>query len=354
MQDWAFALLVSGQYHDGLPPLSFQHQASHSVTGLGPTLLVLSKDIKLAHSVFALPFALLASAMVLHKGEAIASATLPARAPLQIALVLGIIVLCMVLARTFAMVVNRLADRTIDAGHVRTKNRAFAAGSLAPRAGMITIALCGVLFVLAASLFGVLERNWLPAILAIPVLAMLALYSFTKRFTALCHLVLGVCLAASPLCAAVALGPGALHVGSEMHIPSLWFISGFVLCWVAGFDIIYALQDQHYDSAKGLHSIPAALGTRGSVWASRTLHLLALASLVGAIVLEPRFGWLMWTAMAIVAALLCWEHTILTQLARKSAIDPASPPPALNLAFFTLNGIVSCVIGVLGIADLFV
>jgi 4-hydroxybenzoate polyprenyltransferase len=183
------------------------------------------------------------------------------------------------------------------------------------------------------------------------VLGLLALYSFTKRFTALCHLVLGVCLAASPLCAAVALSPEALRVGGAQHQPALWLISGFVLCWVAGFDIIYALQDQSYDSAKGLHSIPAALGTQRSVWVSRLLHASALGLLASAVVIEPRFGVLMWAAFAVVVGLLIWEHTILTKLARQSAIDPASPPPALNMAFFTLNGVVSCVLGACGIAD---
>jgi 4-hydroxybenzoate polyprenyltransferase len=329
------------------PSISTSSASSPVVQSAPGALVAISKDIKLAHSVFALPFALLASVMVMHAAQKSAGA----RSAGQIALLLVLIVVCMVAARTFAMVVNRVADREIDAGHVRTKGRAFAAGRVSARTGLVTIAACAVVFICCAALFGVFESNWLPCILAVPVLGLLALYSFTKRFTALCHLVLGVCLAASPLCAAVALAPEALRVGGAQHQPAQRLIRGIVLCWVAGFDIIYALQDQSYDSAKGLHSIPAALGTQRSVWVSRLLHASALGLLASAVVIEPRFGVLMLAAFAVVVGLLIWEHTILTKLARQSAIDPASPPPALNMAFFTLNGVVSCVLGACGIAD---
>jgi 4-hydroxybenzoate polyprenyltransferase len=290
-------------------------------------LPAIARDIKLSHSVFALPFSLLASVMVLH-----ARAQASPIPPLRLTLLLGLIVLCMVAARTFAMVVNRVADRTIDAGHVRTKGRAFAAGRVSAQSGTIALIACAALFVACAALFGLLEANWLPAILAAPVLGLLA-------------------LASSPLCAAVALHPAALSPSSATYQPALWLLSAFVLCWVAGFDIIYALQDQHYDRSKGLHSIPAALGTQGSVWISRLLHLAALGVLVGVLLLEPRFGWVFGVGLGLVAGLLAWEHAILTKLVRTNAIDPASPPPALNMAFFTLNGIVSCVLGTLGILD---
>jgi 4-hydroxybenzoate polyprenyltransferase len=312
-------------------------------------LHAIARDIKLSHSIFALPFALLASVMVLHARAQ--AAPIPGS---RLALLLVLIVLCMVAARSFAMVVNRVADRAIDAGHVRTRQRAFAAGRVTATTGTSALVACALLFVGAASLFGVVESNWLPALLALPVLGLLALYSFTKRFTALCHLVLGVCLASSPLCAALALAPSSLHVASNAHQPALWLLSCFVLCWVAGFDIIYALQDQHYDRSKGLHSIPAALGTTGSVWVSRLLHAASLALLAFALVVEPRFAWPFGAGVGIVGALLLWEHIILTRLVRTNAINPASPPPALNMAFFTLNGIVSCVVGALGIVDILV
>jgi 4-hydroxybenzoate polyprenyltransferase len=329
-----------------VPPATAPNSSAPAPVAGAAALAAIARDIKLSHSVFALPFALLASVLVLHaRGQ---DGPIP---PLRLALLLAIIVLCMVSARTFAMVVNRVADRKIDAGHVRTKARAFAAGRVGLRAGVATMAACAALFVGCAALLGVVEGNWLPTLLALPVLGLLALYSFTKRFTAFCHLVLGVCLACSPLCAAVALHPQSLHPGSPSHQPALWLLSCFVLCWVAGFDIIYALQDQHYDRSKGLHSIPAALGTTRSVWASRVLHALALGALAGVLVLEPRFGWCFGVGLGLVAGLLLWEHAILTKLVRTNAIDPASPPPALNMAFFTLNGVVSCVVGVLGIAD---
>lgn len=284
-------------------------------------------DIKLAHSVFALPFALLAVFLTIPDSDT----------PADLALKLALVVACMVTARTWAMTINRLADRKIDAANPRTARRALPAGRLTPRQSLAVALACAALFTLAAAGFGLLFSNWWPSILAIPVLAWIAFYSFTKRFTALCHLFLGGALAASPLCAAAAINPDALA-----HTPALWWLAGMVLCWVAGFDVIYALQDLDFDRQAGLSSIPALLGPRGAAWASRGLHLVAAACLIAAWRADPRLGLLFAMAVGATLALLVTEHVVLV---RKGLAG-------LDLAFFTLNGIVSCLLGAAGIVDL--
>lgn len=286
-------------------------------------------DIKIAHSVFALPFALLA--VFLTRTEADTAWRLAAK--------LALVVACMVCARTWAMVVNRLADRGIDAANPRTARRALPGGRLTPRQGVGAALVAAIAFVVCAGAFGPVFGNWWPAVLAAPVLGWIALYSFTKRFTALCHLFLGGALAASPICAAVAINPGALS-----ETPALWLLAAMVLCWVAGFDIIYALQGLDFDRSAGLSSIPAALGARGAAWTSRALHVGAGAFLIGAWRADPRLGLVFGAAAGATIALLITEHVVLV---RKGLAG-------LDLAFFTLNGIVSCLLGAAGIADLLV
>ncbi len=288
---------------------------------------LVAADIKIAHSVFALPFAVLAAFLARPETDTHA----------RFAGKLLLIVLCMVFARTFAMLVNRLADRRIDAANPRTAGRALAAGRLTPRDGLLATATTAAAFVAATTLFGFLFANWWPALLAAPVLLWIGFYSFTKRFTALCHLFLGGALAASPLCAAIAVDPASLA-----STPALWWIAGMVLCWVAGFDVIYALQDLDYDRRVGLSSIPAALGPRGAGWVSRTLHVLAVACLVLAWKSDPRLGVVFALGIALTATLLIAEHMVLV---RKGLAG-------LDMAFFTLNGIVSCLLGAAGVVDL--
>ena len=307
---------------------------------------LLAKDIKLAHSVFALPFAVL--------GVFLAMPT-PDTANNTRVLVgkLALVVLCMVLARTWAMVVNRLADRAIDASNPRTARRAFASGALAPRQGFLALAFCAAGFVGATSLFWFWYHNPWPLALSVPVLAWIGLYSFTKRFTALCHLVLGTALAASPLAAAIAIDPASLA-----RTPALWFLAGFVLCWVAGFDIIYALQDMLIDRAAGLRSIPAALGVPRSVLVSKVLHATALALVILAWKYEPRLQHIFLAAMLLTGCLLAWEHAIVHRMTRAHVTQALhvgtedNPLPSLTMAFFTLNGVVSIVFGAAGVIDL--
>jgi 4-hydroxybenzoate polyprenyltransferase len=297
---------------------------AHPAPSVFARLCLALADIKLAHSVFALPFAVLAAVLVAPDRR---------RLPAQLALV----VLCMVAARTWAMLVNRLADRSFDAANPRTARRAFARGDLSARDGLLLLAAAAAAFVAGASLFGVLFANWLPALLAAPVLAWIALYSFTKRFTWLCHLFLGGALAASPLAAAVALDPASLA-----HTPALFFLAGMVLLWVAGFDVIYALQDLDFDRRAQLSSIPARFGWRGAAWISRALHVAALACLVAAWQAEPRLSTFFPFAIAAVAVCLLAEHAV---LARRGAAG-------IPMAFFTINGLVSLLLGAAGVADL--
>ncbi len=305
----------------------------------------MAADIKLAHSVFALPFAILATCLAL-----------PAKIEYPtLALQFTLIILCMFFARSWAMLVNRLLDKDFDALNPRTSRRAFAAGRVSLGAGWTAAAICAGCFVFSCGLFGVLLGNYWPLILSIPVLTLIATYSLTKRFTWLCHIVLGISLAIAPLAAALAVNPGVTGlptitvVGKSITIgiigghsnPSLFLISGMVLAWVAGFDIIYALADIDFDREKKLHSIPAALGWSGAVWVSRLLHFAAFILLALAWKFEPRFGWLFGIGVVVVGALLVLEHVVLVRRGKAG----------LDMAFFTINGIVSCLLGALGSLD---
>ncbi len=297
------------------------------------SLRLAALDIKLAHSVFALPFAVL-------------GAFLARRAPSEggpasrvFALQLALVVLCMVLARTWAMLINRLADARLDALNPRTRQRAVASGLLPARSALLMAAACALGFVAAAGLFWPLSGNWWPLTLSLPVLAWLAFYSFAKRFTWLCHVLLGTALAISPLAAALAVNPAAITT-----VPALWWMGAMVVCWVAGFDVIYALQDVDVDRRLGLFSVPARLGIDRALWLSRALHAGAAACLLMAWFSDPRFGPVFLAAVVIAAGLLVAEHIVLARRGERG----------LQMAFFTLNGIVSCAVGGLGVIDLLI
>ncbi len=286
-------------------------------------------DIKLAHSVFALPFALL--------GAFLAK---PSALQAQWGVFVGqllLIVACMFFARTWAMLINRLADRRFDAANPRTSRRAIASGRVSARQGLTVALLAGAAFIMCCALFWIIFNNPWPAILCVPTLAWIAFYSFTKRFTALAHVFLGGALAVSPLAAAIAVRPEALA-----QTPALWLIAGFVLLWVAGFDIAYALQDLDFDRESSLYSVPAKVGMRGALWLSRLMHLAAAAFIIGAAIADARFGVIFSLAVAVIVGILLIEHLV---LARRGLAG-------LPMAFFTLNGIVSCVLGAAGITDL--
>lgn len=287
-------------------------------------LSLVARDIKLSHSVFALPFALLATFMA-----AAADSRLPDAATL------GLIVVCMVLARTVAMTMNRWLDATLDAMNPRTAGRAIPSGSLTPPFVLGVAIACAIAFVVAATGFWLLNENFWPVMLSPFVLAWLIGYSLTKRFTWLCHLFLGAALAISPLAAVIAVHPPLL-ASAAPHL-----LATMVLCWVAGFDVIYALADVRSDRSVGVHSMPAKLGERRALVVGAALHLVGILALVALWHTSPVLSTAFLVGTAAVAALLMVEHAIVW----------TSGTRHLNVAFFTLNGLVSFLLGGLGIFD---
>jgi 4-hydroxybenzoate polyprenyltransferase len=280
-------------------------------------------DIKLSHTVFALPFALLSAALVL---------TTPGRAVLGWG-VLVWIVLCMVAARTFAMGMNRVLDAQIDATNPRTASRAIPAGRLSMRSALALTLAAGVAFQLFTIAFGLFHNNWLPAMLAGPVLIVLGGYPLLKRFTTWCHVYLGLCLGLAPICTWIALsGPWSLTPVA---------LAAAVMLWTAGFDILYATADVDADRRAGLFSLPSRWGVPRALWTARIFHAVAVGMLSLAGILSPQLHLLWFAAVAIVSVILVIEHT----LVRPGDLSK------LNLAFFTLNGIVSLTLGSMGVID---
>ncbi len=290
-------------------------------------LVIVARDIKLSHSVFAMPFALLATFLAAGSIEG-------HRWPAATTLVL--IVICMVLARTAAMAFNRWADRRMDAANPRTARRALASGALSPGYMLGVIVVCGAAFIAATAGFWLLNDNPWPLILSPFVLAWLCLYSLTKRFTWFCHVFLGSSLALSPVAAAIAVQPGYLAR------PEVWLLAGNVLCWVAGFDIIYALQDVAFDREHGVFSMPANLGVETALWISRGLHLCSAVLLTILAATSDQFGLFFTVAVVLTIGLLILEHVIVWR----------SSTHHIDAAFLTVNGVISLLLGAAGIIDL--
>jgi len=272
--------------------------------------------IKWEHSVFALPFALC--------GAMLAAGGMPTAAQL------GWILLCMVTARSAAMAFNRLADAHIDAANPRTATRAIPAGILSQKFVTLFVVACCAVFVLAAA-----QLNRLTLYLSPVALALVTLYSFTKRFTRWSHLLLGFSLGVAPAAAWIAVR-GSLD-------PRILILTAAVTFWVGGFDVLYACQDIDFDRTYGLNSVPQAYGIRSALWFSRTLHLLMLALLV-TLVLIFGLGKLALVGVMAVALLLAYEHSLV------SATDLSK----LNAAFFTMNGVIAVVFFVFVAADILV
>jgi 4-hydroxybenzoate polyprenyltransferase len=272
--------------------------------------------IKFEHSVFALPFAL--------------TGALLARRGLPTWREFCWIIVAMVGARSAAMTFNRIADRRLDALNPRTKTRALPAGQLSLGFAVgFTLLSCGVL-VLAAYQLNPLAFKLSPVAIVI-----LLGYSYTKRFTVLSHLILGICLGMSPAAAWIALR-GDLSV-------SVLLLGAAVMLWVAGFDIIYACQDVEFDHALGLHSIPKRYGIRAALWTSSLLHAGALGLLVLVARMES-LGWIAWAGLMVVALLLAYEHSL---------VKPADLS-RVNAAFFTVNGFISILFLLTWAADLWI
>jgi 4-hydroxybenzoate polyprenyltransferase len=266
-------------------------------------VLVFLEMIKFSHTIFALPFAF--------TGALLAARGLPALSQA------GWIVLAMVGARTAAMGLNRVIDAEIDARNPRTSGRAIPAGLLS-RGSVIVFILFSVLLML----FAAKMLNPLCLYLSPVALGFLLLYSYCKRFTSLAHVVLGICLAGAPLGAWIAMR-------GTVELPALLLASA-VLFWVAGFDILYALQDLEFDRKSGLHSIPAKLGVRGSLWTARLFHVAACGFLL-ALYLSMQLGPFFLAGVVATCAMLLYEHWLL----RGGNLD------CLDAAFFNMNGYIS-------------
>lgn len=309
---------------DGPAPdrLSFITMTLASPVTFIQRLRFFAADIKLSHSVFALPFALLAAFL--------AAGGLPHWG------LLGLIVVCMVTARTVAMAVNRLLDAKLDAINPRTAGRAIPAGRLSVGFVWMMVLMCAVGFILATAGFWLWYANPWPLVASVPVLAFVSGYPLLKRFTRLCHYYLGAALALAPTCAWVA-------VRGDLAATPLW-ISAAVLLWTAGFDIIYACQDYQSDLTTGTFSIPSRLGIAKALWVARLTHVLSVGCLVMLLISTPLLGTVFALGIAAATALLIYEHSLVkpNDLSR------------LNLAFFTLNGIISLMLGTVGIVDVFV
>ena len=296
--------------------------------------------IKFAHTIFALPFAMI--------GFCIGVIDLP-KVPNVYYNMFGIdtglkkmklflehnwyifilVLLCMIFARSAAMAFNRYLDKSFDGKNPRTAIREIPSGLLkANNVLLFTIVNC-ILFV-ACTFF----INRLCFYLSPVALAVVLGYSFTKRFTPLCHLILGLGLSLAPIGAYLAV------TGQFSLLPIIF--SFIVLFWVSGFDIIYALQDEEFDKENKLYSIPAALGKKNALLVSRVLHLLSAACVMAAGILG-NFGLWYWIGAALFGGLLIYQHTIVKLNDLKK----------VNLAFFTTNGIASVVFAIFVIADLF-
>ena len=259
--------------------------------------------IKVEHSVFALPFAL--------TGAMLAAQGWPSWRQVFW------IVVAMVGARSAAMTFNRIADREFDARNPRTEKRALPAGHLTLRFAVAFTVVSAALLVLAAW-----ELNPLAFKLSPVALALLLVYSYTKRFTLLSHVVLGMCLGLSPVAAWIALRGDVSW--------AVVILGAAVTLWVAGFDIIYACQDVEFDHSVNLHSIPKKFGITAALYASAGLHVLMLAMLV-MVAQMSGLGWIALAGLAAVAALLAYEHLL---------VKP-SDLSRVNAAFFTINGYIS-------------
>ncbi len=277
-------------------------------------LRVTLEMIKWEHSIFALPFAL-CGAMLAARGVPSASQIIW-------------IVVAMVAARSAAMAFNRLADAAIDADNPRTKGRALPAGLLTRSFVTKFVVISCAVFVLAAW-----ELNRLAFYLSPVALAILLLYSYSKRFTRWSHLVLGFALGIAPAAAWIAVR-GSLD-------PRILLLTAAVTFWVGGFDVLYACQDYDFDCQEGLHSVPRWLGIPGALWVSRLLHLLTLGCLV-ALLLVFGLGTVAFIGVVLVAMLLIYEHTLVS----------AKDLSRLNAAFFTMNGVISVVFFAFTAADL--
>ncbi|HXX72004.1 MAG TPA: UbiA-like polyprenyltransferase [Candidatus Acidoferrum sp.] len=262
--------------------------------------------IKFEHSVFALPFALVGALLAAREGGGLPSWR-------QILW----IVIAMVSARSAAMTLNRIADVDYDRHNPRTRNRALPTGELSIAFAWAFTIVASALLIIAAWQLNTLTRKLAPLALAI-----LWLYSYTKRFTSWSHFVLGFCLGMSPAAAWIAIR-GSLDL-------RMLILSAAVTLWVGGFDVLYACQDVAFDRAAGLYSIPKKMGIAKALQFARVVHILMVA-LLAWLAWSFQLTWPAWVGIAVVAILLAYEHSLVK----------ADDLSKMNAAFFTVNGYIS-------------
>ncbi len=294
--------------------------------------------VKFSHTIFALPFAIIGFCLGLlgkglpasrhiMQGRLLGQPILPT--PAACGKLFLLVLLCMVTARSAAMAFNRYLDRHFDARNPRTAIREIPAGIISANSALLFVMVNCILFVLATWFI-----NPVCFYLSPVALFVILFYSYTKRFTPLCHLVLGLGLSLAPIGAYLAV------TGVFNWLPLLF--SGAVICWVSGFDVIYALQDVEFDRSQNLYSIPSVLGKGSALQVSSFLHLLSAGFVVLAGVLGG-FHWLYWLGILVFIGMLLYQHSIVkpNDLSR------------VNIAFMTANGIASVVFGLLVTGDVF-
>ena len=299
--------------------------------------------VKFSHTIFAMPFALigfflgLKSSAGLYTGQSNLNKTIGWGNDLTNFVVWRIIlvkfllvILCMIFARSAAMAFNRWIDAKYDAVNPRTAIREIPAGVIKPGNALFFVMINCMLFIICTFFI-----NRLCFYLSPVALFVVLFYSYTKRFTAFCHLVLGVGLSLAPIGAYIAV------TGQFAVLPVIFSL--VVLLWVSGFDIIYALQDEEFDKANNLKSIPSLLGKLKALRVSELLHLLSAACVIYA-GMYGYFGWLFWLGVLFFCALLIYQHLL---------VKP-SDLSKVNMAFFTTNGIASVVFAVFVLLDLFI
>jgi 4-hydroxybenzoate polyprenyltransferase len=296
--------------------------------------------VKFSHTIFAMPFALIGFFVAIFMGMGLPFSKIQWRMsyPVEgvaysglkgLLVLLLLVIICMITARSAAMAFNRYLDRHFDALNPRTAIREIPAGIISANGALWFTIMNGIIFIATTWFINPLCFSLSPVALFV-----ILFYSYTKRFTALCHLVLGLGLSLAPIGAYLAV------IGQFALLPVLFSL--IVLFWVSGFDIIFALQDEQFDRSHNLHSIPVALGIRRALWVSRLLHVLAFAMVLAAGRVGG-FGILYWLGAGVFGVMLVFQHSIVKphDLSR------------VNIAFMTANGTASVVFAVFVIADLF-
>ena len=276
--------------------------------------------VKFAHTIFAMPFALVGFFLAISRYSLHNSWWV----------LLLLVVLCMIFARNAAMGFNRYIDREFDSENARTAQREIPSGVISPQKALLFVILNATLFIITTYF---MNENHLAFFLSPVALIVILGYSLTKRFTSLCHLVLGLGLSLAPIGAYISVS-GRFDV-----IPVL--LSFMVLFWVSGFDIIYALQDIDFDKSQKLKSIPETLGIRNSLLLSAILHSFSLIIIV-IIGLIGSFGYIYWIGAFIFILLLIYQHIIVK-------VNDLSK---INFAFFTTNGFASLIFGIFAVLDI--